>query len=193
MMVTFISAFVFAGVLSAYIFLGRSLARQVNEQSLESRGRLALNWVTQDVSTAFSIIAQNPGANTTGTQFTLSVPIFDPVSGTSQVHTVSYACDWTSGPTQGTLERQVDSGTPLVLLTNLSNFSFGYCDMTGTPVVAPSSPPLSPQVNIKQVYMSYTAVAGYATSGAQSQYTVVSPIVVMKNKTLLTDPNDPHS
>jgi hypothetical protein len=192
MMVTFISSFVFAGVLSAYIFLGRGLARQANEESLESRGRLALFWVTQDVSTAFSITAQNPGTNATGNQFTLSVPLYDPPSNSSMVHTVTYSCDWSQGATQGTLERQVDSGTPLVLLTNLSNFSFGYFDMTGTTVVAPNSPPLSPQINIKQVYMTYTSVAGYATSGAQSQYTVVSPTVVMKNKTLLTDPADPH-
>src|ERR1035438_4744404 len=39
MMVTFISAFVFAGVLSAYIFLGRGLMRQGNEEQLESRSR----------------------------------------------------------------------------------------------------------------------------------------------------------
>jgi hypothetical protein len=192
MMVTFISSFVFAGVLSAYIFLGRGLAREANEESLESRGRLALFWVTQDVSTAFSISAQNPGANTTGNQFVLSVPIYDPTSNTSLVHTVTYACDWSQGPALGVLQRQVDSGTPLVLLTNLSNFSFGYYDMTGTPFPAPNSPPLSPQINIKQVNMTYTSVAGYATSGAQSQYTVVSPRVVMKNKTLLTDPGDPH-
>jgi type II secretory pathway pseudopilin PulG len=193
MMVTFISSFVFAGVLSAYIFLGRSLARQANEESLESRGRLALYWVTQDVSAAFSITAQNPGTNASGTQFTLSVPIYNPSSGSSQVHTVTYACDWSQGPTLGILERQVDGGTPLVLLTNLTNFSFGYYDMTGTSVTAPNSPPLSPQIDIKQVFMTYTSSAGYPTSGAQSQYTVVSPRVVMKNKTLLTDPSDPHS
>ena len=61
MMVTFISSFVFAGVLSAYIFLGRGLSRQVNEEELESRTRLALFWFTQDVSSASAITAQNPG------------------------------------------------------------------------------------------------------------------------------------
>src|ERR1035438_10585997 len=49
MMVTFISAFVFAGVLSAYIFLGRGLMRQGNEEQLESRSRQALYDFTQDI------------------------------------------------------------------------------------------------------------------------------------------------
>ena len=90
MMVTFISSFVFAGVLSAYIFLGRGLARQVNEESLESRSRLALYWFTQDVSTASGIAACVPSSPTSGkyTWFTLT---------TSSGGTVSYYTDWTAG------------------------------------------------------------------------------------------------
>src|SRR5580693_1180412 len=84
MMVTLISAFVFAGVLSAYIFLGRGLARQINEQSLESRTRLALYWLAQDVSSANAIAAQNPGSGVSGDQFTVTIPS----SGSS----VTYHC-----------------------------------------------------------------------------------------------------
>lgn len=186
MMVTFISAFVFAGVLSAYIFLGRGLARQVNAEGLESRARLALYYVTQDVSSATTIIAQNPGVQVDGTLMTLSIPTSPTAS-----QTVVYTCNWDQGPSQGILQRQVGAVT-LTLLTNLSSFSFLYYDPTGTAVAVPSSAPGSPQIGIKEVCMAYTSTAGYAASGAQSNFTVVSPCIIMKNKAVLEDPNEPY-
>jgi hypothetical protein len=78
----------------------------------------------------------------------------------------------------------------LVLLTNLSTISFGYYDITGSSVTVPASNSLS-QINIKQVYMTYTTTAGVKSTGSQSNLTVVSPRVMMKNKGLLVDPNSP--
>lgn len=181
-MVTLISAFVFSGVLSAYIFLGRSLARQVNAESLESRTRLALYWFTRDVSSASTITASEPGAGTTGTRVTLTVP---------GVGTVTYALDWSGGAGQGILNRQVGSGPALVLLNKLTTFSFGYYDPAGNAVTPPASAPSNPQINIKEAYMSYTSTAGVASTGAQSNFTVVSPRVLLKNQALLVDPNIP--
>jgi prepilin-type N-terminal cleavage/methylation domain-containing protein len=184
MMVTVISSFVFAGVLSAYIFLGRGLARQVNEEGLESRTRLALYWFTQDVSTASTITAQNPGSGVTGNLITLWVP--------SLGNSVTYACDWTGGTGFGLLTRQVgSSGTKLTLLTNLSSFSLGFYDLAGNAITAPTAAPTTPQIDIKQVYMAYTVTAGTAFTGAQSNLTIVSPSVVIKNKALLVDPTTP--
>jgi hypothetical protein len=182
MMVTLISSFVFAGVLSAYVFLGRGLAREANAESLESRARLTLFYFTQDVSAATTISAQNPGVGVTGTQLTLTVP------GTG---TVVYSCDWSLGPGAGVLSRQVGSNTPLTLLNNMSSIAFGYTDPTGTTVVAPAIAPSSPQIDIKQAYVAFTLSAGYAQSGASSQFTVVSPRVTLKNQPFLKDPNDP--
>jgi hypothetical protein len=189
MMVTAISAFVFAGVLSAYTFLGRSLAREVNEETLESRGRLALYWLTKDVSAASAIFVQNPGSTTTGYQMTLAVP------GLGNVY---YYVDWSGGAGRGILKRQVGStgATFLVLLNKMSSFSFGYTDINGNTVTAAStSTPASPQptqsVNIKQVYMYFTSTAGVASTGSSSNFTVSSPLIIMKNKGYLTDPNDP--
>lgn len=186
MMVTLISAFVFSGVLSAYIFLARGLARQVNEQSLESRTRLALYWFTQDVSSASSIAAQSPGATTTGDQFTVTVP--------GAANSITYRCDWSAGVDYPKLLR-ISGGTTLVLLTNISSISFGYYDITGNSVTVPSTngttASATPILNIKQLYMTYTTTAGAKVSGAQSNLTVVSPRVVMKNKPLLIDPNQP--
>jgi prepilin-type N-terminal cleavage/methylation domain-containing protein len=185
MMVTFISSFVFAGVLSAYIFLGRGLARQVNEESLESGARVALYYFTQDLSSATAITATNPGPQTNGTLMTLSIP----QPGTTT--TVVYNYVWDPVLMQGSLTRTAGSAQPVTLLKYLSIFSFGYYDATGNSISVPSSLPLSPQINIKQVNMSFTSAAGYVTSGAQSQFTVVSPLVTMNNKTSLEDPNDP--
>lgn len=181
-MVTFISSFVFAGVLSAYIFLGRGLSRQVNAEGLESRTRLALHYFTQDVSSASAIAAQNPGSQVTGNQMTLTIP----GSGA-----INYYCDWSLGASMGVLERQVGSGPYLVLLTNLTNFSLQFFDATTNPVTVPVTVSSSAQINIKQVCMTYTSSAGYAPSGNQSNFTVVSPLVVLKNKNVLTDPTKP--
>jgi len=182
MMVTFISSFVFAGVLSAYIFLGRGLSRQVNAEGLESRTRLALFWFTQDVAAASAVKAQNPGAGVTGTLMNLTVP---------SLGNVTYACDWSGGAGKGKLTRQVGAGATLTLLTKLTSFSLGYFDPNGNPITAPSTAPLNPQANIKQVYMVYTSTAGVAKTGNQSKFTVVSPLVILKNKALLTDPTTP--
>jgi hypothetical protein len=182
MMVTFISSFVFAGVLSAYVFLGRGLTRVANAESLESRARLALYYFTQDVSSASTIIAQNPGSGVTGTQFTLNVP---------GLGAVVYATDWSLGADQGILTRQVGSNPALTLLTNVTSISFAFTDPTGNPVTVPTSAPSVPQIDIQQAYMTFTSTAGYAQSGAQSQFTVVSPGVTLKNKSFLKDPDDP--
>lgn len=189
MLATVITAFVFAGVMSAYIFLGRSLARQLNEEGLESRTRLALYWFMQDVSSASSITAvETPALTATGTWpftiFTLNVPGYSAP--------VYYSIDWSLGTGNGVLERQVgSSGTALKLLTNLSTISFYYYDLSGNLIAVPSSAPSTPQINIKQVSMAYTTTAGVASTGAQSNLTVVSPRVVMKNKALLADPTVP--
>jgi prepilin-type N-terminal cleavage/methylation domain-containing protein len=183
MMVTFISSFVFAGVLSAYIFLGRSLSRQANEDSLESRAHLALYYFTQDLSNASTIVANNPGTYTSGTQLSLIVP--------GAAGSVTYSCDWSGGSSAGVLSRAVGSNPSLPLLNNLSSFQFFFYDPTGTAISVPASPPSSPQINIKQVCMAFTSGAGYAPAGNRSQFTVVSPRVVLKNQALLKDPNDP--
>ena len=183
MLVTFISSFVFAGVLSAYIFLGRGLSRQANEEVLESRSRLALYYLTQDISMASAIQAANPGSETTGNQMTLTIPGIG--SG------VTYYCDWSHGLSKGILERQVGSGTYLVLLTNLSSFSLQFLDSTTHSVTVPSSIPSSPQIEIKQVCMTFTSTWGYKASGNLSNLTVVSPLLVLKNQAVLLDPTKP--
>jgi hypothetical protein len=186
MLSTAITAFVFAGVMSAYIFLGRALSRQLNAEGLESRTRLTLFDFNQDVSSATSITAENPGIGVTGDQMSLTIPTSPTTS-----NTVTYHCDWSGGAANGILERQINSGTYLVLLTNISSISFQFYDATTHLVTVPSTAPSSPQAAIKQVCVSFTTAAGYGPSGNLSQFTMVSPLVVLKNKAMLQDPNSP--
>jgi hypothetical protein len=179
MMVTFISAFVFAGVLSAYIFLGRGLMRQGNEEQLESRSRQALYDFTQDISAASAVTSATATSLTVNTWIPQTSPN-PPVMATA---TYSYF------PAEGqlTLIRTAPPAAPLafpnwptpgtqglVLLNNVTNFSFGTYDING------NSTGLAPL--IKQVNMSFTTTAGSQMGGAQSRLTVVSPQVILKNK-----------
>lgn len=167
MVVTLISAFVFAGVLSAYIFLGRGLVRQGHEEELESRGRTTLFYFTQDVSAATAI-----SANFSQNDMVLTTPSAS-VEYSFQAPTSSQSYD-------GYLTRKLNAANPTILLTGLASFTFNYLTISAgqsTPVIAPSS-----ATTVKQIQFTYTAMAGASVSGAQSQITVVSPRVIMKNK-----------
>jgi Tfp pilus assembly protein PilW len=180
MVVTFISAFVFAGVLSAYIFLGRGLMRQGNEEQLESRSRQAIYDFTQDMSAASAVTSANATTLTVNTWIPQTSP------NPSVMATATYEYFPAEGQLIVTRTAPPASSlafpnwpTPagpqgLVLLNNVTNFSFGTYDISGN---ATGLAPL-----IKQVNMSFTTTAGSQMGGAQSKLTVVSPQVILKNK-----------
>jgi hypothetical protein len=236
MMVTGISAFVFAGVLSAYIFLGRSLARQVNEMDLESRSRTTLNYFTNDVSAAVSFEPMGglgPTASPpSSTQFeidtmqgiapTIPVPTPPPVTCTAL-----YTYTPPSGTTPGTLSvvrtppvgvlsstlQQPSWATnengqtpkPLILLKNIASLSIVYLSSVSylnqpnavLPYVAPPyqyttdayanmefvwAPNI---ISIKSIVLNFTTTEPFAGSPAQSNLTMSSGLVMMKNKPFL--------
>src|SRR5688572_20401816 len=71
-----ISAVVFAGILAAYLFVGRNLTRLVNVQHQEVESRRTLRQVTQDVSAAIQL------TTATSSQLSLTKPTS---SGTTAV------------------------------------------------------------------------------------------------------------
>jgi hypothetical protein len=174
MLATVISGIVFSGVLSAYIFLGRGLTRQGNEEVMESRSRVALFYFTQDVSSATAI---DPGYMTS-TQMYLYYP--DPLDE------VQYTYD----PGAQTLTRKTTGTAPgpasLTLLIGLTTLTFNYYSFV--PTTTPTPPPLPPPAAVKQINMAFTTVAGVSVSGAQAQLDVTSPRVTLKNKPLLGSP-----
>jgi Tfp pilus assembly protein PilW len=166
MMVTVISSFVFAGVLSAYIFLGRGLVREGNAESLESKSRLALYYLTQDVGAAISV-------TTAATSNLVLVVATSPSS--------SFTSTYTYSSSTGNLTRSTSTGASLVVLSGITSFSFYYYDTSQS---IPSPTP-SGTTWVKQISMQYSTAAGLAVSGAESKYSMLSPPIVLKNKTVL--------
>jgi Tfp pilus assembly protein PilW len=181
MLATFISAFVFAGVLSAYIFLGRALARQGNEAEQESRSRTTLYYLTQEVSSATGITPDtNPPVTTSG----LTQLVINTVDGSNNPYTVTYT--YSPSSSGGTLTRTPSTtGVPMSLLIGVTSLTFTYYNSAGTALTGLSNPTVTNPNIVKQVSLSYTTVAGSLLSGAQSHFNVVSPLIVMKNKPYL--------
>jgi Tfp pilus assembly protein PilW len=181
MLATFISAFVFAGVLSAYIFLGRALTRQGNEAIQESRSRTTLYYLTQEVSSATGIATDsNPPATTSGA----SQMALNTLDSSGNSYTVTYV--YAPNASGGTLTRTPSTtGAAMSLLTGVTSLTFTYYNSAGTAVTGTSNLRVTNPNIVKQVGLSYTTVAGTALSGAQSHFNVVSPIIVMKNKPYL--------
>jgi Tfp pilus assembly protein PilW len=181
MLATFISAFVFAGVLSAYIFLGRALTRQGNEASQESRSRTTLYYLTQEVSSATGIAPDtNPPTTTSG----LTQMVLNTLDGTGNPYTVTYV--YSSSVSGGTLTRTPSTtGVSMSLLIGVTSLTFAYYNSAGTAITSISNPTVTNPNIVKEVGLSYTTVAGSVLSGAQSHFNVVSPLIVMKNKPLL--------
>jgi len=170
-MVTVISSFVFAGVLSAYIFLGRGLVREGYEEQAESGSRKALFYFTKDMSAAQSIFAQNSQP-----QITLTIP----TQSNPPTITVTYSYDSTNQILNRNASNGIGSGNLLSTtqsgLTSL-NLNFIYYDNYGNQITS-----LPASQAIKQAMMTYTVTTGSAVSGAQSTLTVSSPLVILKNK-----------
>jgi Tfp pilus assembly protein PilW len=181
MLATFISAFVFAGVLSAYIFLGRALARQGNEAEQESRSRTTLYYLTQEVSSATGI---TPDTNPPATSSGLTQLVINTVDGSGNPYTVTYT--YSPSSSGGTLTRTPSTtGAPMSLLIGVTSLMFTYYNSAGAALALTTNLTVANPNVVKEIGVTYTTVAGSVLSGAQSHFNVVSPLIVMKNKPLL--------
>jgi len=174
----FLSMLLTAAMLLSYTFLVRSLIRSSNQQQLEAQSRKALQMLSQDVHVATDV------QTASSSQLTLTVPKVDAqghaiTDGNGNVITkiVTY------NAATGTLTRtdpDFSSGTPLTLLTGVSNFSFNYLDKQGSQVNASYS------LRIKQIEVSnFIVSAGTASTGTQSSYTGASARWVLRSKHLV--------
>lgn len=156
-----LSAIVFAGILSAFLFLGRSMTRLINLQTQEVASRRAVRQFTQDLSAAIQL------TTCVATQVTMTKPA---ASGTT---TVGYVFDASAGTlvrTEGTNSQTVLSGLTALAIT--------YYNEGGTAITG------SPQ-SVKAVEFAFTTATGSAPSGTKVNYQTVSPRVVLRNKPLL--------
>ena len=167
-----LSLLIMGAVLSSYVFLGRNFTRTLgiiskNQPTLESQGRRALAYFSQDVRMA-SGISGTPSASS----LTLTLPSS---SGTT---TVTYAYDSTGR----TLTRTTASGAALVLQANLLTFAFNYYDTSANPYTSFTNY-LS---GIKQVSMAFSSQAGAGFNGTLTQvYQTTSSRLILRNKSLL--------
>jgi prepilin-type N-terminal cleavage/methylation domain-containing protein len=161
MVATSLLAVILAGVLAAYLFVGRNLTRLVNLQEQEVASRRTLRYFTQDVSAAISL------TTATATQLSLTKQS----SGGSAA--VSYV--YSSGA--GTLVR-TEGGVSLTLLSGITALAFTYFNQGGTAISSSTQ-------SMKAVELSVSSAVGSANSGTLAKYTTVSPRVVLRNKPAL--------
>lgn len=169
-----LSLTIMAAVLSSYLFLGRSLSRLVNQQTLETEGRRTLATFTQDVR-ASSAISGTPSVSTV----TLTIP-----SGAS---TTTVA--WSYNSTTGILTRTPASGTARTLVSNLTSLHFRYYNEAGTAYDSGSSPYTTQtdyMSGLKQISLAFTSQTGSANNGTlTSVHSFASPRLLVRNRALL--------
>jgi prepilin-type N-terminal cleavage/methylation domain-containing protein len=163
MVATALLAVVLAGVLAAYLFVGRNLTRLVNLQQQEVEGRRALRNFTQDVSAAIQL------TNATPTNLMLTMP--------SGAGTTSVTYSYLAAASGGRLVR-TQAANSQTLLTGLTSFQITYFNEAGDVVTS------SPQ-SVKAVELVYSSASGSAASGTQARQTTVSPRVLLRNKPAL--------
>lgn len=167
-----LAAVLMAAVLSSFVFLGRSLTRLANRQTLEAKGRQALTYLRADFALAQAV---KSGTTPTSSSVTLTLPAGE----------ITYTYDSTAQR----LRRQANFGPnpDLSLLQNdtcvCTAFAFSYYTTTnGTPtsqVTAGVEVPYS----IKQIQVNFTLqTPGTASPATQSTYDVVSSRFLIRNK-----------
>ena len=185
-----LSAAIMAAVLSSYIYLGRSMTRLTNQQSLETEARRTLAYFTQDVQSASGL---TDTANLGATRVSLTVPAS---TGTNTI-TYYYNNTATDVPVtiSGTsvnmqanaLTRCVYNGTAItsqLLLRNItaSGLALKYYDGSGREYASYTNYLLG----IKQLALQFSTQTGTAGNGTRTLvYQGSSSRLVMRNKALL--------
>jgi prepilin-type N-terminal cleavage/methylation domain-containing protein len=167
LLATVLSALVFAGIFSAYLFMARNLTRLANSQQQQVQTRHAFLQVAKDVNEAIAV----PSAS--------DVALVLSLSGGG---TVTY----TYNPSLQILSREYPAGTTKTLIDNLTAFSFVYYGKYGPTALSPSPGVISnPSVNVGRIEIHYRSAVGSAVNGTSSATSVVSSRMVLRAKTNL--------
>lgn len=196
-----LSAAIMAAVLSSYIYLGRSLARLANQQTLEAEGRRALGLFSQDVQTATGVTINS----LTAPDFSVNFALANNGTGANQV-VYYYSQNGTSTSIFGntitipanSLVRVLGTGSAItqpaqVVLRNIVAANEGcairYFDASGNPYdngTAPYTPVTTYSSGIKQVSLQFNTQLGNSGNGTRTLvYKVVSGRLALRNKALL--------
>jgi Tfp pilus assembly protein PilW len=166
---------VMTAVLSSYTFLGRSLFRLLNQQTLQTEARRTLQYFQQDVRMA-SGISSTPSSS--------SLILVLPTANNSTT-----TITWVYDSSARTLTRTPASGTALVLLSNATSSTFAYYDSTGNAFTGATLSARSYLPSIKQISLNFTSQTGANSDGSRSpqtaDYQVSSPRVTLRNQAFL--------
>jgi Tfp pilus assembly protein PilW len=155
-----LSGFILAGVLSTFLFMGRTGANIRNYSDMESQARRALEQFAQDVRQASAV------------SWTSSSTIALTVNSAS----VTYAYS------SGSFTRSTAAGTT-TLLNGIKTFSFKAYSITGAEItgIGTSTSLASANLNTKQLQISLEA-ARTTTTVATATNTVLSARFILRNK-----------
>ena len=155
-----LSGFILAGVLSTFLFMGRTGANIRNYSDMESQARRALEQFAQDVRQASAVSWTND------TTIVLTVD--------SASVTYAYA--------SGAFTRATAAGTS-TLLNGITTFAFKAYSITGTEItgIGTTTSVASANLNTKQLQISLEA-ARTSTTVATATNTVLSARFILRNK-----------
>jgi prepilin-type N-terminal cleavage/methylation domain-containing protein len=159
-----LSSFILAGVLSTFLFMGRTGANIRNYSDMESQARRALEQFAQDVRQASAV------------SWTNDTTIVLTVDGAS----VTYAYS------SGSFTRRATTGTS-TLLSGITSFSFKAYSITGAEItgIGTTTTLASANLNTKQLQISLEA-ARSSTTVATATNTVLSARFILRNKRVTT-------
>lgn len=191
-----LSAAVMAAVFSSYIFLGRSLARLANQQTIETESRRTLGQFTHDVQLATGIDTSMP---LSAIRVSLTVPT---ATGTSTI-TYYYNSSSATAPViingatidmaAQSLTRCVYDGTSVTTQTLLRNITDNNSATSEDLAIRYYDASHSEYTNytdylpgIKQLALQFNTQLGNADNGTQTRvYHVASSRVILRNRGFL--------
>ena len=179
-----IGAFVIAGILSSYTFLGRNLFRYSNQQQLAAQTQRTLQIFTQDVHAATNV------GSISGTVLQLQYSpstIQSPSSSNVVTYTYSASAGTLVRTVTGTLPSGLATASSLNLLSGISpsvsNF-FNYYDKNN---VAATNTLGVKKISIPTFTITSVTVgkSGNASANTKSSYTAASARLILRSKHLV--------
>lgn len=158
-----LAAFILAGVMSTFLFLGRSGANIQNYNDMESQARTALELFAEDTRQASSITW------ITSEELYLTV----------NAQAIYYYYDSTN---QTFYRKVTSSGTPRALVTGITNFSYQAYSITGASLALSTATELATaSKSTKQLQISLEAARSSETV-VDATNTVLSARFILRNK-----------
>jgi type II secretory pathway component PulJ len=180
-----IGAFVIAGILSSYTFLGRNLFRYSNQQQLAAQTQRTLQIFAQDVHAATNV------GSISGTVLQLQ---YSPstIQLPSSTNVVTYTYNASAGTLVRTVTGTLPSGLAIASSLNLlsgispsvSNF-FNYYDQNN---VAATNTLGVKKISIPTFTITSVTIgkSGKASANTQTSYTAASARLILRSKHLVT-------